>query len=51
MLEQDILPRLLRDVPGQPDAEALEEDPLLHRFTVVFDREGYSPDLMQRLKA
>ena len=24
--------------------------PLLHRFTVVFDREGYSPDLMQRMK-
>ena len=26
VLEQDILPRLLRDVPGQPDAEALEGD-------------------------
>ena len=50
VIEQDILPRLLRDVPGQPDAEALEENPLLHRFTVVFDREGYSPELMQRLK-
>jgi hypothetical protein len=50
VIEQDILPRLLRDVPGQPDVEALEEDPLLHRFTVVFDREGYSPDLMQRMK-
>jgi prepilin-type processing-associated H-X9-DG protein len=50
VLEQDILPRLLRDVPGQPDAEALEEDPLRHRFTVVFDREGYSPDLMRRMK-
>ena len=29
VLEQDILPRLLRDVPGQPDEEALEGDPLL----------------------
>jgi len=50
VIEQDILPRLLRDVPGQPDARALGGDPLLHRFTLVFDREGYSPDLMQRAK-
>lgn len=42
VIEQDILPRLLRD--------ALGGDPLLHRFTLVFDREGYSPDLMQRAK-
>jgi hypothetical protein len=51
VLEQELLPRLLRDVPGQPDAEALAADPLRHRFTLVFDREGYSPDLLQRLKA
>jgi hypothetical protein len=49
-VEQDILPRLQRDVPGQPSAEALEDDPLRHRFTVVFDREGYSPDFMRRMK-
>ena len=49
-LERDILPRLLRDVPGQPDAQALADDPLRHRFTLVFDREGYSPDLMRRMK-
>jgi hypothetical protein len=49
-LEQDIVPRLIEDVPNQPSAEALEADPLLHRFTVVFDREGYSPELFQRLK-
>ncbi len=50
VLEQDIVPRLERDVPHQPSASALAADPTLHRFTVVFDREGYSPDLMQRLK-
>jgi len=50
VIEQDILPRLLCDVPGQPDAQALADDPLLHRFTLVFDREGYSPDLMRRTK-
>jgi hypothetical protein len=29
----------------------LAADPLLHRFTLVFDREGYSPDFFQRMKA
>ena len=49
-LEEEIVPRLLTDVPGQPSAEDLAADPLLHRFTLVFDREGYSPDLFLRLK-
>lgn len=49
-LEADIIPRLLTDVPGQPTASELEADPLRHRFTVVFDREGYSPDLFARLE-
>ena len=49
-LEEEIVPRLLTDIPGQPSAEALAADPLLHRFTLVFDREGYSPDLFLRLK-
>lgn len=50
-LEADIVPRLLTDIPGQPAAEILDADPLRHRFTLVFDREGYSPDLFERLKA
>jgi hypothetical protein len=37
-------------VPNQPSRAALEADPYLHRFIVVFDREGYSPELMTRLK-
>jgi len=36
--------------PAQPSASELEADPLRHRFTVVFDREGYSPDLFARLE-
>jgi hypothetical protein len=28
----------------------LEEDPFLHRFALVFDREGYSPDFMLTMK-
>ena len=51
VIEQDILPRLDEEVPGQPSEAVLEADPLLHRFTLVFDREGYSPALLQRMKA
>lgn len=50
VLEKDIIPRLLEDIPNQPNAAQLEADPYLHRFTIVFDREGYSPDLFARLK-
>ena len=50
-LENEIIPRLLQDIPGQPSEEDLKKDPHLERFTVVFDREGYSPDLFKRLKA
>jgi hypothetical protein len=42
-LREDIVPRLLREVPKQPTPEQLLADPLLRRFTLVFDREGYSP--------
>jgi len=51
VIEQDILPRLDDDVPGQPNKQVLEADPLLHRFTLVFDREGYSPAFLQRMKS
>ena len=50
-LEEEIVPRLLAEIPGQPTPEELAADPLRHRFTLVFDREGYSPDLFSRLKA
>jgi len=48
VLECDIVPRLENDVPNQPGSDQLEADPLLHRFTVVFDREGYSPNFSSR---
>lgn len=50
VLENDIVPRLEKDVPNQPSAEELEADQLLHRFSIVFDREGYSPAFMLRMK-
>ena len=49
-LETEIIPRLSKDIPNQPTAEALAVAPRLHRFTLVFDREGYSPALFARLK-
>jgi len=49
VLEGEILLRLAQDIPGQPSTDALAADPLLHRFIVVFDREGYSPELMVRM--
>ena len=50
VLEQDIIPRLKADAPHQPPPEELQQNPLLHRFTVIFDREGYSPDFLRRMK-
>jgi hypothetical protein len=50
VIEQEILPCLNETVPGQPSAEDLQADPLRHRFTLVFDREGYSPDWLRRMK-
>ena len=51
VLEGEIVPRLEQDVPTQWTEEALDADPHLHNFTVIFDREGYSPDFMKRMKA
>jgi hypothetical protein len=47
VLERDIVPRLEADIPNPP---GLDADPLLHRFTVVFDREGYSPAFFAKMK-
>ena len=50
VLEEEIIPRLDKEVPNQPSKKELEANPMLHRFTLVFDREGYSPALLQRLR-
>ena len=50
VLEEEIIPRLEKEVPHQPTAEALAADPTLDKFIVVFDREGYSPEGLKRLK-
>ena len=48
-LIKDIVPDLLSSVPRQPTSEALAEDPLLHRFVIVFDREGATHNLLSEL--
>jgi hypothetical protein len=50
VLEEEIVPRLEKEVPHQPSAESLAANPKLDRFIVVFDREGYSPEGFKRLK-
>ncbi len=49
MLRAEIVPRLLSDVPGQPSAAQLKADRYLHRFTIIFDREGYSPQYFKEM--
>jgi hypothetical protein len=48
-LRDRVIPQLLADAP-QPDAARLAADPTAMRFTVVFDREGFSPELFRELK-
>lgn len=48
-LENDIVPRLLKDIPNQPTPEELSNNPFLCRFILVFDREGYSPAFFHRM--
>ena len=50
VLEHEIVPRLEKEIPNQPTAEQLQADAKGHRFTLIFDREGYSPGFVQRLK-
>ncbi len=49
VLREDIVPRLLRDIPNQPSEEELQENPYRCRFALVFDREGYSPELFREM--
>lgn len=50
VLEEQMVPRLLQEVP-QPGAAELAGAPRRCRFTLIFDRAGYSPELFARLWA
>ncbi len=43
-LEEHIVPKLLAKVPGQPRLPALDAQRYQARFTMIFDRAGYSPE-------
>jgi hypothetical protein len=49
VLLNDILPDLLAHVPRQPSPAELAENPLRHRFVVIFDREGANYSLLSAL--
>jgi hypothetical protein len=49
VLQSDIVPRLLQEVPGQPTAAELAADPDRARFVILFDREGYSPGFFKAM--
>jgi hypothetical protein len=48
-LRDDIVPRLLNDVPGQASEEELSANPHSCRLILVFDREGYSPAFFREM--
>jgi hypothetical protein len=48
-LLNDIVPELLLTVPRQPTTAELNGDPQLHRFVMVFDREGATHSLLSQL--
>jgi hypothetical protein len=48
-LLNDIVPQLLLSVPQQPTTAQLNSDPQLHRFVMVFDREGATHSLLSQL--
>jgi hypothetical protein len=50
-LKQDVIPWFEANVTKTPEQERrLAEDAHAHWFTIVFDREGYSPDLFEQMR-
>lgn len=49
MISDQIIPQLLNEIPSPYTEEQLVNDPDLPRFTLVFDREAYSPAFFQLL--
>jgi len=49
-LREDLVPWLEANVPMSPEhGQRVDADPEVPRFTVIFDREGYSPELFEEL--
>jgi hypothetical protein len=50
-LKQDVIPWLEASVPKSPDQQQrLAQDARAHWFTIIFDREGYSPELLEQMR-
>ncbi len=49
VLQNEIVPRLLKEVPGQPTTAELNADRYRSRFVILFDREGYSPEFFKEM--
>jgi len=49
MLDKQIIPTILKQMPSKYTEQELADDPDLPRFTIVFDREAYSPEFFQLL--
>jgi hypothetical protein len=50
-LQQDVIPWLEASVAKTPEQQRrLADDPRAHWFTLVFDREGYSPELFEQMR-
>ena len=49
VLENEIIPRLEADIPHTESFEETKDRSGPHRFTIVFDREGYSPSFIQTM--
>ena len=50
-LRHDLVPWLETNAPVSAELPPrLQTDPLQHRFTLVFDREGYSPEFFREMK-
>jgi hypothetical protein len=49
MLLKEIIPTLLEKMHQKYNQQQLDEDHDLARFTIVFDREGYSPSCFEKL--
>jgi hypothetical protein len=49
MLDEAIIPRLLEQMPSKYTPQELAQDADLPRFTLVFDREAYSPQFFEKI--
>ena len=50
IMRSEVVPKLLREFKGGPSEEELLKNELLHRFVLIYDREGYSYQFMYEMR-